>query len=318
MRSRFTYIILAHERPDAVLRLAGAILSEVPASRVLVHYSSLSGDFPDTRDERIRVVESPVAVRWGTFSQVEMMLRCLHEIRRQGLPDDWVVTLSGHCYPIRPLAELEQMLPSCAGDAYFWSRRIETCDRDLLERYTFDYRVVRHGPLPFPLSLRAVRGVINHAQPFIRLKSVSRIAFVGLRRRRSIPNLVPHVYFGTQWIALSRRAVGAIHEALARSPEVLEAYRGTMAPEESFFSTVLAADPSLRVVKADLHYVDWSTARTGSPRALSLTDLPAIERSEKWFARKIDLVRDDGLRDALDALRGLGRPPAAARPFSYR
>lgn len=309
----FTYVVLAHDRPEAVLRLAGTILEEVPESRILIHYSASSGPFPEARDARIMLVDSPIAVRWGTFSQTEMMLRSIHEVRRRGLPDAWIVMLSGRCYPARPLDDLEQMLLTCGGDAHFWLRRIEQSDRDLLDRYTFEYRVVADRPLPFPLSTRAARGIFNRLQPFVRLKSVPRIGFVGVRRRHSIKAMVPELYFGVQWIAISRRAVDALDDALARRPELLESYRGTIAPEESFFSTVLLNESRLRVIPTDLHYIDWSTKSTGSPRSLAMNDFEAIERSQKWFARKIDLEHDDGLRDALDRLRRSRRTYASAQ-----
>jgi hypothetical protein len=94
-----------------------------------------------------------------------------------------------------------------------------------------------------------------------------------------------------------------IADTITQNPELVDVYRSTIAPEESFFSTILVNALGLRVLNVDLHYEDWSTIRTGSPRSLSVQDLRAIERSGKWFARKIDPRADDGLRDALDALR---------------
>ena len=299
----FTYVLLAHNHPAAVVRLARAILTEVPQSRIVVHYSALSGPFPDCSDERIIAVEHPAAVQWATFSQTDMMLRSLEQIRRSGLPNSWIVMLSGQSYPVRPLRAFEQMLSSCGADAYLWFRRIERSERDLFERYSFHYVPVGNGPLPFPFNVRCVRGVVNRMQPLVRVKSNPRAAFVGYRARRSIFDVVPNVYYGTQWLALSGKAADYITGAIHERPDLLDLYRRTSCAEESFFPTVLQNAPDLRTLNDDVHYTDWSTIRTGSPRSLLMKDLAAIERSDKWFARKIDPGADDGLRDALDAVR---------------
>jgi hypothetical protein len=286
------------------MRLARAILSDVPDSRVVVHYSALSGRFPLDRDDaRIVIVENPVAVRWGTFSQLEMMLRSFEQIRSSQLPSEWIIMLSGQCYPARPVAELERMLWASNVDIHFLFKRIEAGGRDSIERYTFDYRVVRDGPLPFPLNRRMIRGIINRLQPYIRLKSTPRIALAGVPKRRSIFDIVPAVYLGTQWITLSGRAADYIANTIRQHPELLDVYRGTLAPEESFFVTLLLNGSGLSTANATMHYSSWSKKHTASPRTLSMSDLPGIERSRKWFVRKIDPNVDDGLRDALDTLR---------------
>ena len=298
-----TYVICAHNHPDAVMRLARVILTDVPDSRVVVHYSALSGPFPGGGDDRILNVENPVAVRWGTFSQMEMMLRSLELIRSSRLPREWIIMLSGQCYPARSLAELERMLSSSDVDAHFYFKRIEAGDRDLKERYTFNYRMVRDGPLPFPLNRRFFRGIINRLQARIRVKSTPRVAFVGLPKPRSIFDILPAVYFGTQWVTLSGNAADYIANAVKDQPELLDVYRGTLAPEESFFATLLLNGSRLRISNSALHYSDWSKKHAASPRSLLKADLPAIQESQKWFVRKIDPDTDDGLRNELDTLR---------------
>ena len=180
-------------------------------------------------------------------------------------------------------------------------------DHELHDRYAFRYRIVRRRGLPFPLSVRQIRGLINRTQPLLRVKSMPRASLLGTRAARSIFDFVPHVYFGTQWAALSATAVDRLLETLAQRSEWEALFAKSLFSEESLIPTLLLNTPGLRITNGDLHYTDWTRSKSSSPKSLTIRDLPQIERSGKWFARKIDPQHDDGLRDALDELRARGR-----------
>jgi hypothetical protein len=299
----FTYAVFAHDKPNAVLRLAHTILGEVPESRVVVHYSASSGSFPKCSDARITSVENPAAVQYARYSMTDMMLRTFQQIRRDRFPNEWIINLSGQCYPVKPLEDLQRMLANSQADAILRNDRITRRDSKLHERYAFSYRVLRERPLPFPLNVRQVRGLVNRAQPFVRLKSMPRLSLVGFRAERTIYDLVPDVYHGTQWSVLSGTAADRLMQILEDDPELISVYQKSLCSDESLIATVLLNAPDLRVANSDVTFADWSGVKSSSPRTLSTKDLPAIERSGKWFARKIEPREHDGLRDALDELR---------------
>ncbi len=88
----------------------------------------------------------------------------------------------------------------------------------------------------------------------------------------------------------------------------------TQTPEESLVQTVLVNSGRFELVDDDLRYIDYSRANKGSPRTLSVADLPLMAGGRYHFARKFDPGRRPRARP-LDARLGMlrrgGRPPCA-------
>ncbi len=69
--------------------------------------------------------------------------------------------------------------------------------------------------------------------------------------------------------------------------------------DESYFQTILANSPGLKLNNNNWRYVEWNP--TGShPRTLGVKDLPKILSSGAHFARKFDLDTDASVFDELD------------------
>jgi hypothetical protein len=299
------YLIVSHTRADGVARLAGSVVRQSPGAYVLIHHDKNSGTFPAAELAnlpRVALVEDPVRVHWGTFSQVEAVLHSMRQLRRSDARFDWLIVISGQDYPARPIAEFERMLADSDADAFLTYDEVLPSDRHLNDRYRFHYRRILGGPLPRLLRAKELyERVFNRVQPFVRIQTGPRGTFVGRRIRPSAMDMPMPLYKGWSWLTLGRRAADALLDTLHRQPELVERYRGTLCPDESIFHTVLVNTPGLTTRNASLHYADWQPGRTG-PRYLHFDDLGAIRASGRWFARKIDASDDRGLRDALDAL----------------
>jgi hypothetical protein len=298
------YVIVSHTDPAGVVRLARTIVEQSPAAQVLIHHDALAGTFPADAlagIPRVTLVKDPVRVHWGTFSQVEAVLRSMHQARGMNLGLDWLTVISGQDYPARPIAAFESMLAGSGADAFMTYDRITAADRHLNDRYGFHYRRMLAGPLPRFLRARDLYDrVFNCAQPFLRIQTGLRGTFTGLRARPSVLDLPVPIFKGWSWITLRRNALDAVFDWLDGRPEFIRCYAGTLCPDESFFQTIVVNSPGLVVCNASLHYADWRPRQSG-PTFLGLDDLPAIRASQQWFARKIDTANDSGLRDALDA-----------------
>jgi hypothetical protein len=299
------YVIVSHTEPAGVVRLARTIVEQSAAAQVLIHHDVAAGVFPAAAladVARVALVENPVRVHWGTFSQVEAVLRSMRQALRSHPRFDWLTVISGQDYPARPIAAFESMLAGSGADAFLTYDRVTAADRHLNDRYRFAYRRVSGGPLPRLLRARDLYDrVFNRAQPFLRIQTGPRGTFVGRRARPSVMELPIPVYKGWSWITLRRPAVEAVFAALEHRPELLERYAHTLCPDESFFATLVVNTPELTVCNASLHYADWRPGQAG-PQFLSIADLAAIRSSKQWFARKIDTLTGSDLRDALDAL----------------
>src|SRR5262249_54960763 len=102
-----------------------------------------------------------------------------------------------------------------------------------------------------------------------------------------------------------------------RHPDVEAHYRRTIAPDESFFQTVLVNSGRFDLVNDDLRYIDYSRAYRGVPRTLTAADMPLLSSGRYHFARKFDLSVDRDVLDRIDR-EILGEEPMARTSGSER
>ena len=296
------YLIVSHAQPQAVARLARTLVERSATSWVLIHYDASAGAFPRSLIEslpRTALVDRPVRVTWGTFAQVEAVLRALAQLRGMNVDYDWVTLLSGQDYAARSIPDFETMLSSSQADAIMTYAKIHAVDRHLYDRYNFRYTRLFARELPRLLRARGYYDrIFNRVQPFVRIQTAPRGTFIGRRAIRSIMNFGIPVYKGSTWWALSRKAIDAVEATIAERPDYVNRYARTLSSDESIFQTIVLNTPGLIVKNEELHYTNWNIGKA-SPELLTLADLPAIRAARQWFVRKIDAA-EVGLRDRLD------------------
>jgi hypothetical protein len=83
-------------------------------------------------------------------------------------------------------------------------------------------------------------------------------------------------------------------------PDVLRFFRTVDVPDEILFQSILLSSPLREsVVNDDLRHIVWK-AGISHPELLTTDDLPELERSGDFFARKFDLAVDAGVLDEID------------------
>jgi hypothetical protein len=108
------------------------------------------------------------------------------------------------------------------------------------------------------------------------------------------------LYVGDMWPNLSAAALDHVLAQRSRLPRV-ERYLATcQAPDEAFLPTLLLNDRgALQVANDRKRFIRWEQG-AAHPRTLAAADLPAIETSSDFFARKVDLTASAELLDGLD------------------
>ncbi|AXV14955.1 hypothetical protein CYG48_04145 [Neorhizobium sp. SOG26] len=196
-------------------------------------------------------------VAWGGLSQITIELRTA----RMAMTDpgwDYFVFLSGTDFPVRPLADLEEVLVSADKRSFIDRREIAT--------------------LPPRLHTR--------------LRKRNRFAYLellGKSWRLPIPlkwfGKLP-LYYGSQWHFLHRSFVEAALDRVDRHglPRIM---RYCSIPDEVFWQNILNDVPGIeeRIVPYNHRYIQFSGKH---PKWLVGADIPAIESSGAFFARKFD------------------------------
>jgi Core-2/I-Branching enzyme len=287
---RIAFLILAHNDALHLERLCRALQGQSS----FVHVDRRAVDFPLGQIipiPGVTVIHPCSLVHWGDFSMIEATLSLLNNARRSGAFDRFVL-LSGSCYPVKPLANLEEAF---AGD----SRR-EWISLTPITRQSSVYNTVgRHWRMA-PLLVNSVldskvRAVYN---------KISKA--MGRDLAREI-GLTP--YFGSQWWGLTEPCVTSILEFVRNRPNFVRAYRSVYAPDEHFFHTIVANSH----FASSAFYVEDRGSATNQLAPLhqigpardryfgnAETDFQIAASTNKFFIRKVSTARSAQLLDRID------------------
>ncbi|GAA3928503.1 glycosyltransferase [Chitinophaga oryziterrae] len=278
---RVAHIIIFHKDPGAIERLIKVL--QHPNFDFYLHldkkvdiepFAYLS-DLPNTH-----FVIDRKTVRWGGFSQLEALIASLDQIFNGNKKYDFINLLSGQDYPIKPVAEINDLLSDNIGKSFmisetppspWWDDAISRITKYHLAEYDFrgKYRLetALSKVLPkrvFPLTLQLYGGP-----------------------------------YASYWI-LSFDAALYIYYVLHRNERIRQFFKHTWAPDEFLIHTLLM-NSYFRgtVINENHHYIDRSQGGS-RPKILTKDDFDLLERSDKMFARKFDRVVDPEILDMID------------------
>jgi hypothetical protein len=235
--------------------------------------------------------------KWGGLGMVDAALDGL----RRALSDDcdYFVLLSGQDFPVWPVSEVIRFFDHRAERSYLGyfalpDSRWAYGGRMRTDFYSYDVLGRRETCFPKGEEPRlSFKGrMLNR---FLRIRTAPKPA------RRFPPYLRP--FGGSQWWNLNREAAEFVVRFTDEHPDYRDYHRHTLAPDEIFFHSILLGTSFgevHEVVNDSLRFMIWSR-KSWHPDTLRSSDLPAITRSGKPFARKFDLDRDPSVIEKLSA-----------------
>lgn len=283
------YFVQSHRDPEQVQYLVRTLTTG--ASDTLVHVShDIRGPQLD-----VRSMESCPGVTvhldeggYGDFSHVERYLKALEWLVSQQIEPQWVVNLTGQCYPVRPMSEIEQELESLEADGYLEFFDIFGADTKWpmhrsRSRYHFAHRPLMSLTPRWQHRLRPLQ-VLNRVQPLFRVH-VSYGLTLGIRRRTR-GDAYHRLYGGSAYSALRWECAKFLLDEVRTRPELVRQFRHALSPEESIVQTVLVNAGRFRLVNDSKRFVDFSGTSLNHPRSLDTKDVAAAMGSGAHFARK--------------------------------
>ncbi|MFM7425451.1 MAG: beta-1,6-N-acetylglucosaminyltransferase [Elainella sp.] len=300
---KLAFVILAHRYPEQLARLVKLLSSDGDdclihidrrAAALLEQTQRLLGDL--VRTPQVVFVKQRSACRWGQFSIVNATLNCLNQMRQQAQhsgysePYDYIVLISGQCYPIKPLAQIKRFLAAHRGQQF-----------------------IEAFPILEPNPWTEQAGPYQAARRVFNWHGFFRSRHFYLPFQRTLPKgLIP--YGGSQWWALSGDCVAYLLAELDAHPEVIQYFKYTFIPDELFFQTLVANSPfQTALANRCLTYLDWSNPNPTPPKVLGLEDFEQLANSDYLFARKFDPHRSQDLLTLIDQ-RLLSPPKASSLP----
>ena len=304
MTERCAYFIQTHRDPEQVYRLVRTLRRGSPDCVIVVQHNFGAGPLDmaplaDLRDVHLlRVPYKQVRGNWSCQVQPTLDGIAWHE--REGVDYDWLVTLTGQDYPTKPLAVSERMYRESGRDAFLrhWDIHAPQSPWPLhkpFRRYWYQYRRFDDG------AMRWLRGlkVLSHLVPgtFV---SLFYGPYAGVRARHTPWTNGFRCYGGWAWGALRREAARYVIEYLDAHRDFTAFFRRTMSPEEAILQTVLCNSGHFSLVDDDLRYHDYTGSLTGSPRTITVADVPMLAEGPWCFARKFDVNVDREVLDRID------------------
>jgi hypothetical protein len=285
---RIAYILLAHHRPESVIRLVRRL--QHPDHHFFIHYNLRSSDVEYQRLvaelghlPNLQLLERHKCT-WGDDGMVLGTLKAIHEIARLGFVHDYAILLTGQDYPIKSDAQFRETLAAAAGVSFMQYSKWPIPD---WEKGRAIKRIENfHWHVPFP----------HWARPLGWPPSKQHLT---LPWKRKLPGGL-HPYFGSAFWYLHRSCLQYIADYVTRHPEYVRFFRHALIPDECFFQSLLMNSPLVGTISTKtLTYVDW---RPPWPGILTMADLPKLQANDALLARKFDPKTDSEILDKLDAL----------------
>ena len=263
---RQAWLIMAHNEFNVLQRLVSAL--DAPESAIFIHFDKKLSVLPDIRVEQgsLLILEKREDVRWGTVSQLEVELLLL-EIARQAGPFGHYHILSGVHLPLKPLDELIHFYEEHPDEEImrFWP--IDEGDADFkLRRFHFPVKDFK-SPVPWRRALcqRTWTAVIK-VQKILGIRHLKDQAF-----RKT-----------DQWLSLTEAACAYLVD---NKKEILKKYRWAFCPDEYFIASELSHYPE-RFRMHDCPNLLYVRFDRESPISFPLEDLPRLQQTGYWWARK--------------------------------
>lgn len=298
------YNVQTHAHPEQIVRLVASLLREDPGCTVYVSHDRAGCELPRAVTEHPAVHVSLDVGGRGRFHNIERWLGAARWLRTNR-PVDFLVTLTGQDYPVRPIPEFHTALME-SGDGLMEHFPVlgpggNWPIREGRARYLYSWHDLR--PLT-PAAKNRLRPtlVLNGCQPLLRFNVAYDSLRVGVRARSPFRDGFC-CRGGSFFTNLSWRTVEYV---LAKSEDhvILDWAKRSLLIEEAFFQSILVSAGRFSFVNRSGRYFDFSGAKHGSPATLTLKDVPAAVASGEFFARKWDPRCAHEVYDELDELSG--------------
>jgi len=252
---RVAYLMIAHDRPDLAVRLAGVL-----DGPVFVHVDSNVDPAPF--EAAGQLVTPRVHPSWGSFGIVEATVTGMRSALRE--PFDRLMLLSGRDYPIKPTDVIHAEMEA---------------QGSVIEFIRFPHPDWTGGGWP---RIQRWNRPSGPSRKMIGMAALNARATIetALRGQREAPSWP---YGGSAWWCLDREAVEFIVASCDSDPHTFAFWRRVWFPDEIFFQTLLV-DSGLPLTNRAPSYMAW-----GSPGGLvAIGDVGELRDIPHWFARKFD------------------------------
>jgi hypothetical protein len=294
---KVAYLIMVHKQPKMVRRLIERLQFAGSYFWIQVDAKTNIADFSDELSglKNVFFVEKRCNGDWGWFPFLQANIEGIKAISESGFDYDHLVILSGQDYLLCSNSDLVKRLSENKTSSFIHHTKITADSNAHLTDRVSKY----HLKLP---------GRKKIVFPYTSGQLSKRLINFTLRTTGAypLPRIIPGnraLYFGSNWLRFSNKAVNYLLKVIENEPEYVHFFKTTMLAEEHFFHTILLnAEEKDRgpIINTNFTFCHWKRAPELYPVPLGMNDLAHLLSSGDLLARKFDYTFDTEILDYLD------------------
>ncbi|WP_341525179.1 beta-1,6-N-acetylglucosaminyltransferase [Nostoc sp. UHCC 0302] len=264
------YLVLAHNTPNHLCRLINALNS--PDVHFFIHIDYKSDNLPfleKINHQNVTFIQNRVSVYWGEFSQVEAILNLIKEALNNQNKFDYLILMSGSDYPLKSAKYINYYLTARVGTEFI--NLVEMPNPKAgktLERF-YKYQ-------PQTLSNERFYKVIK----LVLYVLINKVLRWRRNYKKVLGNLKP--YGGSTWWVLSADACQYILSFTETNPEIVNFFKNTWSPDESFFHTIIGNSKFRTKAAKNLTFAQWKKLK--NPEFIDMEQLQILLSKDKIIA----------------------------------
>lgn len=289
------YFIQCHRNPNQIYRLVSLIKSSSSSALVLVWFDSSKIRLDSTVFQGfsdIYLLEGNFPVERGEFSMLLPYLDAIDWLFETNTEFDWLVYMTGQCYPVQPIPVFEEFLATTENHGFIeyfnvLSNTNRWGAREGYLRYYYQKLINLPDWMQLPAKILAKSQILNFTPFLVNCRRSFHLSlWLEAQHHPFTDGFI--CYGGNHRHTLSRKCVQYLRDFIKSNPKLIEYYRKTVCPEESLVQTVLANSKKFNFKNDNKIYDDYSSSIDGSPRTLKFEDYATITSGIYFFARKFE------------------------------
>lgn len=294
---KVAYLLLVHRNPAQLRRLIERLQCKEATFWIQVDIKSDISLFEKELQgiDNIHYVGERRDGGWGTFSFLELTIEGIKWVAQHSTGYDHLVLLSGQDYPLCHEREIVHRLKENRDASFIhYTEVTPDCNPHVLERISkYHIKIPWNKKIIYPYDSNNLdKKIINQ--------------LLKLTDQFPLPRILPgkrKLYFGSNWVRLSKKAVDFFFQTLKEEPEIMSFFKYTTLSEEHIFQTILLnADETQtgRIINTNFTFCHWKRAPELYTIPLGMPDLDLILSSGDLLARKFEQGHDAEILDYLD------------------
>ena len=282
---RIAHLLMAHKDAPQVERLIKALQHKGADFYLHVDKKSNQDEFLYLdKINNVIFTKTHNHIRWGGYSITKTVIECTKEIVRSGKKYDFINLISTQEYPIKPVETLIDFLAENKGACFleyenansdWWKHAIHRINEYHLTDETFKGRYF-------------IQKIINKILP---------------KRKFPLPYNLYGGPSGTWW-TISMECAEYLVTFMDNNPDLQHFSNYTWGSDEFLISTIIMNSPfKSQVINNNLRFIDWSLGGS-NPKILTVEDIEALKKTDRFIARKFDIKKDTKILDLLDEWNG--------------